>query len=247
MVVSPHLDDAVLSAWGLLARSPDAIVLNVFCAPPEPARRTDWDRRCGFADSDEAVAARLTEDRRALAGLPVEREQLGLVEGQYLPAGRLPSDRAALVDRVVAWRDAVGPGALIAIPAGAGWNGRTLWSRLSRQRWILPAIAPHPDHLFVRDAVLDALPILGDAEIWLYEELPYRWGGRGDAAVAALAQTRDLAAERVELTVARGAKATAVGAYGSQIAGLRGRRWQPLLDDPRGVPARERYWRLAPA
>lgn len=247
MVVSPHLDDAILSAWGLMARSPGALVLNVFCSAPEPVQRTVWDRTCGFDDSDHAVRSRLFEDRRALSGLPVEREQLGLIEGQYLLSDRPQADADALIARIAGWCDESGGDALIALPAGAGWTGHSLWSRLSRTRWLLPAIPPHPDHIFVRDAVLDALPDLRDAEIWLYEELPYRWGARGDRAVSELARQRGLRAERRDLSVARGAKATAAGAYASQVPALRGRRWQRLMNEPQGVPARERYWRLTPA
>lgn len=246
MVVSPHLDDAVLSAWGLMARSPGALVLNVFCAAPQPAQRTDWDRRCGFDDSDQAVRTRLAEDRRALSGLPVEREQLGLIEGQYLIGDRSPDDARMLVDRIAIWVEEAGRDGLIALPAGAGWTPRSLWARLSRTRWLLPAIPPNPDHLFVRDAVLGALPRLGQVEIWLYEELPYRWGARGEHAVRTLAAERGLGVQRRELSVTPGAKAAMAGAYASQIPHLRGRRWQPLLNEPTGVPRRERYWRLAP-
>lgn len=244
MVVSPHLDDAMLSAWGLLARSPGAMVLNVFCGPPRPAQRTSWDRTCGFADSNEAVATRLMEDRKALSGLPVSREQLGLLEGQYLVGDRSAEDVQILLERLTRWRNEVGEDALIALPAGAGWTGHSIWARASRIRWILPAIAPHPDHLFVRDAVLDVLPALGDARIWLYEELPYRWGGRADRAVYELARDRGLKAHRRELSVARGPKSAACAAYSSQIPHLRGRRWQRLPDDPDGLPGKERYWEL---
>ena len=52
VVVSPHLDDAVLSCGQLLAASREAIVLTVFSAgPDEGAPLTDWDRACGFVSA----------------------------------------------------------------------------------------------------------------------------------------------------------------------------------------------------
>ena len=242
LVVSPHLDDAALSAWSLINNGPSVSVLNVFCAPPEPVRHTEWDRRCGFADSDAAVAARREEDRRALAPVPASVVHLELVEGQYLRGPRSAEDRQAIVGAVRAW--CADTGGILALPAGAGWTGHNLWARLSRIRWLLPALPPNPDHIFVRDLLLDAR---GDGAVWLYEELPYLWSRRADDAVARVADQRRARALPRSFAVDRRAKAAAVGEYRSQVPGLRGRRWMRRIDDPRGLPRFERYWELTPS
>ena len=58
LVLSPHFDDAALSCGALLARTEPLTVLDVFTRRPEPEQATEWDRRCGFRGSDEAMAAR---------------------------------------------------------------------------------------------------------------------------------------------------------------------------------------------
>ena len=60
LIVSPHLDDAAFSCAALLDRPRPADVLTVFAGTPDPPRRTSWDKRTGFDDSDAAMTARLS-------------------------------------------------------------------------------------------------------------------------------------------------------------------------------------------
>src|SRR5580765_515812 len=53
VVLSPHLDDAVLSCWSVL-RGPEPVqAVNVFAAPPRTGFVTRYDRICGAHDSGE--------------------------------------------------------------------------------------------------------------------------------------------------------------------------------------------------
>jgi LmbE family N-acetylglucosaminyl deacetylase len=76
VVVSPHLDDAVLSLGAALAHAVEAgaqvEVLTVFgCEPASSAPTHSWDRKSGFATEGEAAQKRRAEDRAACSILGV--------------------------------------------------------------------------------------------------------------------------------------------------------------------------------
>jgi LmbE family N-acetylglucosaminyl deacetylase len=76
VVVSPHLDDAVLSLGATLAHAVECgskvEVLTVFaCAPDSNAPTDDWDRKSGFATEGQAAQQRRCEDENACAILGV--------------------------------------------------------------------------------------------------------------------------------------------------------------------------------
>jgi LmbE family N-acetylglucosaminyl deacetylase len=72
VVVSPHLDDAVLSlgasiaAWSSAGATVDVLTV-LGCDPDSAAPARGWDRRGGFATEGEAARARREEDRLACA------------------------------------------------------------------------------------------------------------------------------------------------------------------------------------
>jgi LmbE family N-acetylglucosaminyl deacetylase len=142
-LLSPHPDDAVLSAWSLLGSA--TTVVTVFAGDPADATPGHWDAVCGLTTSHEAMRRRRLEDRRALEALDVGVEQLGLVENQY-------ADRASPADVSVAIAAClpVRCGLLVA-PAGIGG---------------------HPDHLKVRAAATEIAAARG-IPLELYAELPY--------------------------------------------------------------------------
>ena len=78
-ILSPHLDDALLSAFSALP----ARVVNVCTALPPPGTLTRWDRITGAADSRAHMQARLEEDRAALATVGAEAVALGFLDAQY--------------------------------------------------------------------------------------------------------------------------------------------------------------------
>jgi LmbE family N-acetylglucosaminyl deacetylase len=87
VVISPHLDDAVLGCAHLLAACPGATVVTVYTGRPDPYPDppTHWDTISGFGPGDDVLAARRAEDDAALATLGAEPVRLDFVEHQYLP------------------------------------------------------------------------------------------------------------------------------------------------------------------
>lgn len=243
LVVSPHLDDAVLSAFAFL-HDRRATVLSVFTGSPEGDEPSHWDRALGHEHGGEIMRKRLAEDDRALESLNIETTRLDLLENGYRTGPIPDGDVRTMREAVRSWLSSTSGEGVVVAPAGAG----AVDNRLYRVRWnaTVPLLRvpggglPHPDHLIVRDAVVDeALDASG--RVVLYEELPYRWTGRGQRPVARLAAARKCRVTRFDLDVVAARKATAVETYKSQIPGLF-RPWVP--DVPSVMPSYERYWLL---
>lgn len=193
VIVSPHLDDAVLSCGQLMAGRPDTVVVTVFTGTPaHRGASTSYDRNCGFDNAHQAMGRRRQEDAAAMHVLNAVSRHCGFIDHQYAPDKRPElCDIADAIAREVIASDAVG----ILAPAGLG----------------------HPDHLLVAAAcrLLDM-----DLPITVYEELPYRvmhaeqvpgalaeWGIRG--GVPEFIGTGDLAT-----------KGAALDCYASQLWAL---------------------------
>lgn len=84
VVLSPHLDDAVLSVWHVLS-SPlaDVRVVTVFAGIPEAGTLTALDRAHGAVDSAELMRKRRADDRAALAAAGREPVHADLLDVQY--------------------------------------------------------------------------------------------------------------------------------------------------------------------
>jgi LmbE family N-acetylglucosaminyl deacetylase len=100
VVVSPHLDDAVLSCWHVLAGGDEVTVVNVFTGLPKPGTLGWWDRLTGAADSVERMRERCAEDAEALALVGVPHANLGLLDGQYRRNGQPVAVVDALADHL---------------------------------------------------------------------------------------------------------------------------------------------------
>jgi LmbE family N-acetylglucosaminyl deacetylase len=88
VVVSPHLDDAVLSLGAAMARparlGADWTVVTVFAGDPDSTDRAGpYDRRCGFLSAADAAIVRRREDERACAILGVRPVWLPFSDIQY--------------------------------------------------------------------------------------------------------------------------------------------------------------------
>jgi len=246
LVVSPHLDDAVLSSFAFLQRR-RTTVLTVFTGSPERTAASDWDRGLGHDDAVEIMQTRLAEDDRALASLPVDTVRLPLLENGYRTAEISDADVATMREVVREWFESTDRRGVVLAPSGAGANDNLIY----RRRWntSLPLVrvpgggVPHPDHCVVRDEIVDEALSLG-AGVIVYEELPYRWTGRGARFVERLAQEHGCTVSRFDVDIDRDRKAFAVGCYASQTHGL----FRPWVRDIRSVmPRYERFWTLAPA
>ncbi|MFN3494481.1 MAG: hypothetical protein ACK40L_08245 [Hydrogenophaga sp.] len=171
LVVSPHLDDAVLSlAEFLRCVSARARVLTVF-SESDPQTGLDWAQQGGFQDAAEEHAARRLEDMRALQHLGCAYQHAGLRSGQltatvleqqlpgWLAAGSTPLSEL-----------------LVLLPAGCGGEQpigalERLKHRLLRKPFGSMA---HPEHLLVRNLFWKALATAG-VRLGFYAELPYAW------------------------------------------------------------------------
>jgi LmbE family N-acetylglucosaminyl deacetylase len=83
-VLSPHLDDGVLSCGALLAACADAVVVTAFTGRPTPplsAGAEEFHRRCGFGP--DPVGQREDEDDLALRMVGATGVRLGIPEALY--------------------------------------------------------------------------------------------------------------------------------------------------------------------
>ncbi|MEJ2888598.1 PIG-L deacetylase family protein [Actinomycetospora aeridis] len=202
VAVSPHLDDAVFSAGGTLARlaaaGHEVLVLTVFtgsvAAPTGFALVCQTDK--GLAAEVDYMALRRDEDADALARLGVRGEHLGLLEAPHrgygspaaLFAGRREDDDVATAvgDAV---RDRVGAADLVLGPQSVG---------------------DHVDHQVVTAVVAGLAD--PDRTAW-WRDTPYAVR-HPDAAGAPEATGTDVA---VGIADVLAAKAQAAGSYVTQI------------------------------
>lgn len=91
LILSPHLDDAVLSCWSVLGRDGEARVVNVFAGVPAGPALSPWDRLGRATDARQRMEERLTEDTRALATAGHRAVNLELLDDEYRNVLRRPS------------------------------------------------------------------------------------------------------------------------------------------------------------
>jgi LmbE family N-acetylglucosaminyl deacetylase len=129
VLISPHLDDAVLGCGDLLAQHPGAVVVTAFAGrPAHYPDLTSWDARAGFAPGDDVVMARRQEDAAALDVLRARPHWLDFPDPQY---GDRPA-RSTLGDALAQALDDLAPTVVVG-PIGLF----------------------HDDHILTGDAALD--------------------------------------------------------------------------------------------
>lgn len=143
LIISPHLDDAVLSAWHGLAGA-DATVVTVFAGIPDAGRPlSEWDRLTNATDPAAQMQLRRQEDVTALQSAGVRQIHLDLLDEQYR-TGRSPYRRIVnALEEIVHAYDEV---------------------------WFPAAIGKHLDHVLTTRA---ALELRGDFRRVMYADLPY--------------------------------------------------------------------------
>ncbi|MGF6612795.1 LmbE family N-acetylglucosaminyl deacetylase [Paraburkholderia sp. WSM4175] len=196
LVISPHLDDAVLSCGLLIAAHPGTVVCTVFTAPPVGNMTTDWDRAAGFADACEAMQARQAEDREALGLLSAIPVHLLFCDAQY----HATPDADELI---TALNHAV--------------------SETKPARIVMPLGLFHSDHVLVSNACLALMRRQPASPFIAYEDVPYRrMSGVVQARLCDLAK-RGYAAQPPHAFDAPGTtqhehmKRAAIDAYRSQL------------------------------
>ena len=245
LVVSPHFDDAALSCSVLLDRREPVTLLQVCTAGPVPAVVSDWDRRAGVADSDDAGRARRAEERAAFAGSPHEMREVGLLDAQYGAIFDLDA-QTRVREAILEWADATHGPRTVVVPVGAGCAPRALvpFARARAAVSRYQVFWMHPDHVAVRDACVEALVDRTDIAVVLYEEFPYRLTRRGDGAARRVVRRFGASARavRVDAPVDRAAKAQRLAAYATQLPLLLPVRARTVEGLTRHLPGDERYW-----
>ena len=198
LVLSPHLDDAVLSCGQLLAGAPGAEVVTLFTGgPPSWDGLTAWDEACGFRRGDDVMAVRRREDDAALALLAATPRWHGLTECQY--------DSSTTVEEVAAaveqWLPPT-PGATVLVPLGLS----------------------QPDHLTLGQAWPSVALTRPDLRWHAYADQPYAelYPEELDARLAALAAAGWHPTPAQLPTGDRRRKRAAIARYTTQMRALRG-------------------------
>jgi GT2 family glycosyltransferase/LmbE family N-acetylglucosaminyl deacetylase len=214
LVISPHLDDAVLSCGHLIGQLRECVVLTVFAGDDvDWSELTEWDRSSGFEAGTNVVAARTSEDDRALAALGASGMRLDFLDQQYREPSIVPPV-AALSQEIVDAIEKAGADTVF-FPIGLG----------------------HFDHQLTAWAAAHAARRTPDVRWFAYQEIPY---GYEDCDISgALDAIADLLPVPVQLPPGGDiqAKETALDLYPSQMAAL-GEHRRALAEQP------ERYWRL---
>jgi LmbE family N-acetylglucosaminyl deacetylase len=154
LVVSPHLDDAVLSCGHLLLTRPQSVVATVHAGNPGDGRLSDWDRDCGFVEGDDPVARRREEDRAALELVGALPRHMDFLDQPYRE-GRAPN-----AGGVIRAEDVAGQLADLV---------RELFPTLV----LIPMGLLHPDHELTHEAGSLLLQSSPNTELWAYMDLPY--------------------------------------------------------------------------
>ncbi len=207
-VVSPHLDDAVLSAGAFLASRPGSVIVTVFAAGPHrPAvEAKGWDESCGFKPGADVIAERRLEDRAAASLLGCKTRYLDCWDSQYR-----------------SYQEYGGPVENDEIVADVVIRLECLLSTLKVSAWLGPLGYPgfHDDHSLTRQACLPLAKSHQALNWMMYADLPYfeeqnasppplpDWSGFGYRPHLVTASTLDF--ER---------KHAAVDCYVSQCKGL---------------------------
>jgi LmbE family N-acetylglucosaminyl deacetylase len=220
VVISPHLDDGVLSCGDLLAEYAGAVVVTVFGGqPPAYPALTSWDERGGFEDGADVVAARREEDRRALTVLGACPRWLPFPDPQY---GSRPG-RRAVADALTAALDAISPEA-VATPLGIF----------------------HDDHILASDGAIQVLCPRTSLPWLVYADAIYRrvpdLVERRLRELARISSGRGLVLRALDLPIvgASDRKRRAVACYRSQVRALE-RSWEGGISD---ALEPERYWQV---
>lgn len=196
VVISPHLDDAVLSCAGLLAARPGSTVVTVYTArAPAPHLLTDWDRRCGFDSAQAAMTCRLAEDREALGIVGAAGQSLDFLDSQYTATP--DEDTPRITERLFHLLASLAPASVV-----------------------MPLGLFHSDHVRIGDAALMIRESLPGPAWFAYEDVPYRQlRGVVQARLSQL-YARGVTATPAHLAVDVSSKARVIGAYASQLKGL---------------------------
>ena len=220
LVISPHLDDAVLSCGQLIKSRHDTTIMTVLAGFP-PGTHAGWSgRTTGLPVARDANLKRREEDQRASHALGARTTWIDLPAQEYGPA-ESPSERVLEIRRAV-------------VAAVAATEVRSVF---------LPLGITHSDHVTVSDVALLAV-LDSNLESYVYMDMPYGQARPGRVRRRLRHIRRTFAVDPlISFTGDLETKAEAVKAYSSQVGELEqgfGRYFNRIFTDP------EKYWRIRP-
>lgn len=144
LIISPHYDDAVFSCGEFMSQVKTHVLTVCGGVPADPELLTEYDKKCGFTTSQNAMQMRARENHDALEYLEAVEGHFDFMDSQYEQA----INTQGLKDM--------------------------LWAQIKQAgRVLAPLGLLHPDHVLISDLVLE-LKSRFTGELYLYEELPYR-------------------------------------------------------------------------
>ena len=220
VVISPHLDDAVLSCALFLHAHPATTVMTVLAGAPEALHEGYNSATTGEAYAPDAVRLRREEDRAAMELVGGQAKWLDLLDGDYAAYRPGTDYREPIRDEIAQALGEFAPKSVFA-----------------------PVGLIHPDHVMVSDACAE---LAADATYawYFYMDLPYGIGHRWPVArrLSALKRrVRLVELERYE--GAPGIKQHAMSRYASQYEPTR-ESFPKGFDE--AMSGSERYWRASP-
>lgn len=152
LLISPHFDDAVLSAGQFMAgKKMHCDVLTVFSEIPPGSRDfvTPYDQSCGFNTSEDAMVVRRQEDEEALGILGADSRHLDCLDSQY-DGG---SSKEDVLEALRQFKDDFGS---------------------QYDMVIAPLGLRHPDHVTVSWAANTVFGLSKSHDFYMWEDLPHR-------------------------------------------------------------------------
>ncbi len=148
IIISPHFDDAALSAWTILdnfGKKKDIKLLTVCGGIPKVEYNvSSADIKCGFSTASEAAITRIKEDLNFCSTLNIK--PIHLDEFDYPYTGR--KKRETIISKINTY---IKDNDIVYAPLGIG---------------------NHPDHIVVRDAILN-ISLSKNINLFLYFDFPY--------------------------------------------------------------------------
>ena len=170
IVISPHLDDGVLSCAQLIDASSDVMVVTVLAGAPNEHHEGYNSKSTGEHFAPNAIKRRRAEDADAMSLLSSKFEWLDFLEGDYVDERPRVDDDYAIREEII---------------------------RVLREERPVSVISPlglyHEDHILVSDVCLD-IARQGGFEWYLYMDMPY-----GLAIPKTVSQRLAIVEKRVDL------------------------------------------------
>jgi hypothetical protein len=220
-VISPHLDDAVYSAYSALTLPwfHRKVVATLVTDAPQ-GKKTYWATYTGFADAHVEHVERSMEDERVLAAMGVEACHLGgESENEVSIAVAVQRFSERFLANPERW--------VFLVPAAAGRTFGVMDRMLIRlgrspSKILRGAVQQHPDHLQVRDLTASLLGATPDCVWGYYAENPYLTADPMDELQKRVEASAVQRLSRVESNPPALAKRESIEGYASQAKAILG-------------------------